>query len=176
MSPTMKDRDDTLLSRLLTVEDAARRACLERLRGSKIVFTNGVFDVLHRGHLEYLRAAAALGNLLFVGLNSDNSARRLKGPRRPLVNQEDRAAALSALRYVNGVILFEEDTPFTLIEAIRPHILVKGGDYREDEIVGAEFVKRNGGTVVTIPFFPGYSTSRFIDDIVERYADKCLKI
>ncbi len=175
MSPTMSNEAESLLSRLLTAEDAARRSFVENIRGSTVVFTNGVFDLLHRGHLEYLEAARQLGNKLFVGLNSDESVRRLKGPLRPLLNQEDRAWALLALRSVDYVVVFEEDTPARLIETIKPHILVKGGDYQTDDIVGADFVRRQGGKVVTIPFREGYSTSGLIDVIVERYADSCLK-
>ena len=175
MSPTMNNGSQSLLSRLLTADDAARRCFVESLRGGQVVFTNGVFDLLHRGHLEYLQEARNLGNMLIVGLNSDESVRRLKGPQRPLIGQEDRACALLALRAVDFVILFDEDTPAALIETIKPHILVKGGDYSADSIVGADFMQRQGGKVVTIPFREGYSTSRLIDEIVERYADSCLK-
>jgi rfaE bifunctional protein nucleotidyltransferase chain/domain len=171
----MKNGEGGLLSRMMSAEDVARRCVIERMRGSTIVFTNGVFDLLHRGHLEYLREAAALGAVLIVGLNSDQSVRRLKGPQRPLVNQDDRAAALLALRSVDYVVLFDEDTPAKLIETIQPHILVKGGDYQADDIVGADLVRKSGGRVVTIPFRPGYSTSGLIAAIVERYADSCLK-
>ncbi len=166
---------DTLMARLLSTEDAARRSFVEHIRGGTTVFTNGVFDVLHRGHVEYLAAARKLGNRLFVGLNSDASVRRLKGPQRPLVREEDRAVALLALRSVDFVVLFDEDTPLKLIEAIQPRILVKGGDYEPKDIVGADFVRAHGGKVVTIPFRDGYSTSKLIDEIVERYADSCLK-
>jgi D-beta-D-heptose 7-phosphate kinase/D-beta-D-heptose 1-phosphate adenosyltransferase len=175
MSPTMQNGEGDLQSRLMSAEDVARRCVIERARGGTIVFTNGVFDLLHRGHLEYLRESAALGTMLVVGLNSDESVRRIKGPKRPLVNQEDRAAALLDLRSVDYVVLFDEDTPARLIQTIQPHILVKGGDYQADDVVGADFVRKNGGRVVTIPFLPGYSTSGLIRAIVERYADSCLK-
>lgn len=175
MSPTMASGDETILSRLKSAEAAARPCVVERLRGGTIVFTNGVFDLLHRGHLEYLRDAAALGSMLIIGLNSDESVRRLKGSQRPVTKQEDRAVALLALRWVDYVVFFDEDTPARLIETINPHILVKGGDYQADDIVGADFVRRHGGKVVTIPFRPGYSTSSLIDAIVERYTDSCLK-
>jgi D-beta-D-heptose 7-phosphate kinase/D-beta-D-heptose 1-phosphate adenosyltransferase len=165
----------SLLTRLLNRDDARRRSIVERLRGGTIVFTNGVFDVLHRGHIEYLQEAHRLGNRLFVGLNSDASVRRIKGPQRPLVNEQDRAVALLALRSVDFVVLFDDDTPAELIETIQPHILVKGGDYHADDVVGADFVRAHGGKVVTIPFRDGYSTSALIDEIVERYADSCLK-
>jgi rfaE bifunctional protein nucleotidyltransferase chain/domain len=164
-----------LLSGLLTLEDAARRLYIDRLRGYTTVFTNGVFDLIHRGHLEYLREAASMGHNLVVGLNSDASVRRLKGEQRPLLSEQDRAMALLALRWVDMVILFDEDTPIRLIEALQPNVLVKGGDYQTRDIVGADLVQQTGGKVVTIPFREGYSTSGLIDTIVERYADSCLK-
>lgn len=175
MSPTMDTDTDSLMMRLLSAEDAARRSYVEHIRGGTVVFTNGVFDILHRGHIEYLDAARKLGNRLFVGLNSDSSVRRIKGPQRPLVNEEDRAIALLALRCVDFVVLFDEDTPIKLIQTIQPHILVKGGDYEPNDVVGADVVRAHGGKVVTIPFRDGYSTSKLIDEIVERYADSCLK-
>ena len=175
MSPTMNALTESYLTRLLSAENAARRSFIETVRGGKVVFTNGVFDLLHRGHLEYLQEARNLGNMLIVGLNSDDSVRRLKGPLRPLIPQEDRACALLALRAVDYVVTFDEDTPESLIHLIKPHILVKGGDYDPDTIVGADFVQRQGGNVVTIPFRAGYSTSGLIDEIVERHADSCLK-
>jgi rfaE bifunctional protein nucleotidyltransferase chain/domain len=154
---------------LISREDAARVCLLERLRGGTTVFTNGVFDVLHRGHLEYLREARALGNLLIVGLNTDASVRRLKGPKRPLNHQNDRAAALAALKAVTYVVLFDEDTPADLIELLKPSILVKGGDYKPENIVGYDTVIREGGKVLSIPFLPGYSTTGFIEKILESY-------
>lgn len=128
----------------------------------KIVFTNGVFDLLHRGHIEYLAKARSCGDLLIVGLNSDASVRRLKGPKRPLQGQRDRAAILSALRSVDYVIVFGEDTPDKLIREIRPHVLAKGADYRVSEIVGAEFVKSIGGMVRRVPLTKGRSTTGLV--------------
>ncbi len=154
---------------LLSRAEAARRSHIERLQSGTVVFTNGVFDILHRGHLDYLAEARALGTILIVGLNSDESVRRIKGPKRPLVNEADRAAALCALRFVDHVVLFDEDTPEALIGEITPHILVKGGDYRPEDVVGYEHVAESGGRVLTIPFRDGYSTSSFIQTIVERY-------
>jgi rfaE bifunctional protein nucleotidyltransferase chain/domain len=153
---------------LLTREDAVRRCQAERSASGIIVFTNGVFDILHRGHLEYLQAARALGQLLIVGLNSDASVRRIKGPKRPLVSQDDRAFALCALRFVDHVVIFDEDTPEQLIQALTPSILVKGADYKPHEIVGGKHVIKHGGKVVTIPLRKGYSTTNFIETIVER--------
>ena len=134
------------------------------LRGQfrKVVFTNGCFDVLHRGHVTYLAQAHELGDCLVVGLNSDTSVRRLKGENRPINNENDRAFVLAALSSVNYIILFEEDTPKKLIERVRPDILVKGGDYLIDNIVGADFVLENGGQVLTIPFVDGYSSTKTI--------------
>jgi rfaE bifunctional protein nucleotidyltransferase chain/domain len=161
MSPTMSEKKNAL-SCLLNRREAAARCYLERLRGSKIVFTNGVFDLLHRGHVEYLTEARALGDLLIVGLNSDESTRRLKGASRPLNSELDRATVLLGLRAVSLVVIFEEDTPAELISELQPTILVKGGDYKISEIAGADFVQAHGGQVLTIPFRDGYSTSSMI--------------
>lgn len=128
----------------------------------RVVFTNGCFDVLHRGHAVYLAKARDLGDLLVVGLNSDGSVRRLKGPSRPVNSQDDRAFLLASLACVDFVIIFDEDTPEQLIHHIRPNLLVKGGDYSLDNIVGADFVQQNGGIVTTIPFVDGYSTTHTI--------------
>ena len=130
-----------------------------RRRGKKIAFTNGVFDILHRGHVEYLAAAAAEGDLLIVGLNSDASCRRLKGRQRPLQPQRDRAAILLALESVDYVVIFGEDTPEKLIREIRPDVLVKGADYHIHEIVGADYVMANGGKVYRAPLRRGRSSS-----------------
>jgi D-beta-D-heptose 7-phosphate kinase/D-beta-D-heptose 1-phosphate adenosyltransferase len=137
----------------------------EQLKGKKIVFTNGCFDILHRGHVTYLNQARDLGDLLIVGINSDESVKRLKGPERPVNMLEDRAYVLSALKSVDYVIPFEEDTPLNLINLIMPDILVKGGDYTIDRIIGAQEVLANGGKVEIIPFVPGKSTSAIIDTI-----------
>ena len=155
---------------LLTREQAAQRCKVERMLGGTVVFTNGVFDLLHRGHLEYLCQARELGTVLIIGLNSDESARRLKGSKRPLMNQEDRVLALTMLRCVDHVVVFDEDTPKELIEALTPDILVKGGDYQPHEVAGAGHVESHGGKVVILPFRDGYSTSKLIETIVERYA------
>jgi rfaE bifunctional protein nucleotidyltransferase chain/domain len=159
--------NDTSLSGLITREEATRICYLEKHRGGKTVFTNGVFDLLHRGHLEYLREARALGNVLIVGLNSDESVHKIKGPQRPLINQEDRAAMLLSLKFVNYVVIFDEETPADLIAALKPSVLVKGGDYKPEEIVGYDTVKREGGEVKTIQFRDGYSTTGLIKKIHE---------
>jgi D-beta-D-heptose 7-phosphate kinase/D-beta-D-heptose 1-phosphate adenosyltransferase len=148
---------------------AEARAKLElwRAAAAKVVFTNGVFDLLHRGHVEYLEEARALGDRLVVGLNTDASVRRLKGASRPIVGEADRAAVLGALSCVDLVILFDDDTPQRLIEAVRPHVLVKGGDYALADIVGREFVEASGGRVATVPLRAGLSTSEIVKRIQE---------
>lgn len=130
-----------------------------REAGKRVVFTNGCFDLLHRGHVEYLADARALGDALVVGVNDDDSVRRLKGPGRPVVPAADRAAVLAALASVDRVVIFREDTPAALIAEIVPDVLAKGGDYALDAIVGRETVEAAGGTVVRIRLRPGHSTS-----------------
>lgn len=146
-----------LQSKILRIEDA--EAAFGRPRNHALVFTNGCFDILHRGHVEYLHAARSLGERLVVGLNTDDSVRRLKGPERPVNSQEDRALVLAALAAVDAVVLFGEDTPLQLIERLLPDVLVKGGDYRAEEIVGAKEVIAAGGRVVVAPLVPGRSTT-----------------
>ena len=136
-----------------------------KLRQQKIVFTNGCFDVLHFGHVHYLLEAKKLGDILVVGLNSDDSVRRLKGPTRPINEEKERAFVLASLAFVDYITLFEEDTPENLIKVVQPDVLVKGGDYTIDQIVGADFVMQNGGTVTTIPFVEGYSSTQIIEQL-----------
>jgi len=150
---------------LSTAVEARQKA---RAEGLTVVFTNGVFDILHRGHVEYLQKARSLGDMLVVGLNSDASVRRIKGPGRPINPQEDRAAVLAALACVDSVVVFEEDTPQALIEAVVPDVLVKGADWKVEEIVGADVVLRNGGRVANIELTPGRSTTDVINRIIER--------
>jgi rfaE bifunctional protein nucleotidyltransferase chain/domain len=138
---------------------------LWRFLGNRIVFTNGCFDILHRGHIEYLSAAADLGSKLIIGLNSDSSVSRLKGSGRPINSFQDRALALAALRFTDAVVEFVEDTPLNLIQMIKPDFLVKGGDYVQSEIVGASDVEENGGEIVIISFTEGYSTTSFLKKI-----------
>ncbi len=134
-----------------------------------IVFTNGCFDLLHLGHIDYLTKAKALGSKLIVGLNSDTSVKRLKGSLRPINDQLTRSTFLACLRMVDMVIIFEEDDPLKLILRIQPDILVKGGDYTIDTIIGAKEVQENGGLVTTIPFLEGYSSTELIKKIRNRY-------
>ena len=146
----------------------ATRQALEgwRAAGQTIVFTNGVFDLLHRGHVEYLEEAATLGDRLVVGVNSDGSVQRLKGPTRPIVPGEERAELVGALACVDAVVLFDEDTPERLIHDVRPDVLVKGGDWAIEQIVGREFVESLGGRVLSIPLREGLSTSKLIERIL----------
>ena len=143
---------------------------LEPFRGKKkIVFTNGCFDILHAGHVHYLNECKKLGDILIVGINSDSSIRRLKGEKRPILPLELRAYTLSNLCSVDYVVPFEEDTPYNLIKEIKPDILVKGGDWKPERIVGREIVESYGGKVITIPFKFDISTSKIIGRILERY-------
>ncbi len=144
---------------LVTIKERLKR------EGKKVVFTNGCFDIVHRGHVEYLTKAKALGDILVVGMNTDASVRRLKGPQRPIVCQEDRAFVLVALRVVDYVCLFDEDTPFELIKAVVPDVLVKGSDWTVDTIVGRDIVESAGGRVQTIDFVPNRSTTNIIQKI-----------
>ena len=132
-------------------------------RDGTVVFTNGCFELLHRGHVEYLAQAKALGDVRVVGVNSDASVQRLRGAGRPLVAEADRAAVLAALRSVDAVTLFDEDTPLELISALLPDVLVKGGDYDLDGIVGREVVEEAGGEVRALPFVEGHSTTSILD-------------
>jgi rfaE bifunctional protein nucleotidyltransferase chain/domain len=149
------------------LDEAQRRVLAAwRTASQRVVFTNGVFDLLHRGHVEYLAEARALGDRLVVGVNSDASVRRLdKGAGRPLVAEADRAAVVAALAAVDLVVLFDDDTPERLIREIRPEVLVKGGDWAPERIVGREFVESLGGKVVSVPLRAGFSTTQLIERI-----------
>ena len=149
----------------LSAENASRLLNMWKFRNEKIVFTNGCFDIIHRGHIEYLAKAASLGTKLIVGLNTDASVRRLKGENRPVNDERGRALALASLLFVDEVILFNTDTPRELIEFIQPDVLVKGGDYRPEDIVGNDIVTARGGQVVTIPLVEGYSTTSIIEHL-----------
>lgn len=142
-----------------------------KAEGKKVVFTNGVFDLIHAGHVDYLSKAKNLGDVLIVGLNSDDSVRRIKGDKRPILKQEERTFVLSNLKPVDYVVLFEEDTPEKLISEIIPDILVKGADWSVEKIVGKEIVEQHGGKVMNIKFVNDQSTSKIIELIVKRYAN-----
>ena len=134
-------------------------------KGNKIVFTNGCFDIIHRGHIEVLARTADLGDKLVVGLNSDQSIQELKGEDRPIIDGQSRAILLAALSFVDAIVLFSEDTPLKLISALLPDVLVKGGDYEIETIVGHEIVQKNGGKVKLVPFLDGFSSTTIIDKI-----------
>ncbi len=148
--------------KIVTWESAAIAAEEARKKNAKVVFTNGCFDILHPGHLHILAAAKDLGDLLIVGLNSDSSVKLLKGPDRPVMDESSRAMLLAGLQVVDLVVIFSEETPLKLIETINPDILVKGGDYKIDQIVGSAHVKASGGQVITIPLLEGFSTTGII--------------
>ena len=150
-----------------TIEEGAAFADALRARGKRVVFTNGVFDILHPGHLRYLQHARSLGDALIVGLNADASVRRNKGPERPINPQDERAEVLEGLECVDAVVLFEEDTPDRIIKAIQPDILVKGADWGENAIVGRDTVEARGGKVVRVPIEQGFSTTEIIRKIRE---------
>ena len=163
----MEDVLEKIQQKILTVENED----IEKLRhfwsfhNKKVVFTNGCFDIIHRGHVEYLAKAASQGHILIVGLNNDGSVKKVKGENRPVQDEYSRAMALAAMSFVTNVILFEEDTPYNLIKIVKPDILVKGGDYTEDEIIGSDLVKSRNGEVVSIPLIQGYSTSSILKQI-----------
>lgn len=150
------------MSEILPLEDALRRRAAARALQQTFVFTNGCFDVIHPGHVELLREARKLGHYLLVGINSDRSVRALKGAGRPLQDQEARARVLAALQDVDGVVIFDEDTPLELIRSLGPDVLVKGGDYTPDQVVGREDVERAGGRVVIVPLVSGHSSSSLV--------------
>jgi rfaE bifunctional protein nucleotidyltransferase chain/domain len=151
---------DILKNKILSREMLVRQMAIWRMKGYRTVFTNGCFDLLHHGHIDYLSKAADLGDALVIGVNSDSSVKKLnKGSNRPIQNENDRALILSSIQFVEAITIFEEDTPYELIKAIQPDVLVKGGDWKESDIVGADIVKAKGGTVISIPFVAGYSTT-----------------
>ncbi len=163
---TATDTPVILDPRIMDRTAAVRMVNVWRLKSDRIVFTNGCFDVLHRGHVEYLNEAAALGHRLVVGINSDASVRRLgKGGDRPLNDQDSRALVLSALRCVDAVVVFDEDTPLDVITAIRPDVLVKGGDWKVEQIIGADVVKAGGGEVRSLKLVNGFSTTALVEKI-----------
>ena len=150
---------------VLTLDDAARLAAAHQKAGRRVVFTNGVFDLLHPGHVRYLAAARALGDALIVGVNSDRSVRANKGPGRPIMPENERAEILAALACVDAVAVFDEETPAEIIRRIQPDVLVKGADWAADAIVGRDTVEARGGRVVRMPVEPGFSTSAIVEKI-----------
>ncbi len=154
-----------ITSKIHTREQMVRQCNVWRASGEKIVFTNGCFDILHHGHLDLLANAADKGNRLILALNTDASVQRLKGPERPITHENDRAFQAASLLCVDAVCMFDEDTPEELIKLLKPDVLVKGGDYTLDQIVGSSFILNNGGSVEIIPFVTGYSTTSIISRI-----------
>ncbi|HTY60089.1 MAG TPA: D-glycero-beta-D-manno-heptose 1-phosphate adenylyltransferase [Bacteroidota bacterium] len=157
------------MGRVVSLPALARIRAGLRRRGKRVVFTNGTFDILHRGHVEYLAAARKMGDVLFVGLNSDASIRRIKGPKRPVNKWRDRAAVLAALASVDYVCLFGQDTPYRMIRRLVPDVLVKGADWKKAEIVGGDVVKEGGGVVRTVRLTPGRSTTNVIERVLRAY-------
>ncbi len=154
------------------IDDLTRSLDGLKSAGNRIVFTNGCFDILHAGHVRYLTAAKAQGDILIVGLNSDASVRQIKGEKRPITSQEQRAEVLAGLACVDYIIFFDEPDPFNLIQALMPDVLVKGADWAENNIIGADIVKAAGGRVARIDVVPDISTSRIIETILARYNGK----
>jgi len=161
-----------ILSSKILDKDQLRRACVVwNFKSRKVVFTNGCFDILHLGHIEYLSKAADLGDILVIGLNSDKSAHKLKGNSRPINDEHSRSIVLAALEFVTAVVLFDEETPYDLISTIQPDILVKGKDYKVEEIAGHDIVLAKGGRVETIELTPGYSTTAIEQKILNLNKD-----
>ena len=158
---------EIIKSRIYSLEKLKNEIARWRFFNKTIVFTNGCFDLLHLGHIDYLSKAADQGDILVIGLNSDISVRKIKGNKRPVLNEEARSVILASLRFVNSVVLFDEETPYDLINFIQPDILIKGSDYKPDDIVGADIVLGRGGRVITIDFLQGYSSSEIINKIID---------
>ncbi|MFC5412152.1 D-glycero-beta-D-manno-heptose 1-phosphate adenylyltransferase [Larkinella bovis] len=156
-------------SKILTRPQAVEWADRWHTEGKRLVFTNGCFDILHLGHVDYLEKARQFGDKLILGLNTDASVSRIKGPLRPVVNEYARARLMASLAFIDAVVLFDEPTPLELIQALKPDVLVKGNDYAIADIVGADLVLQNGGRVETIPLVAGYSTTALIGKIREAY-------
>ena len=161
----MRTSKDSIDKKLLTESEGGIVVQKVKQLGQKVVFTNGCFDVLHPGHLSYLRAAAELGEVLIIGLNSDASVKRLKGEARPIHNISNRIFQLACLSFVDYIMVFDTDTPLELIKSVNPDILVKGGDYLPNSIVGSDWVLSQGGKVLTIPFIEGHSSSSIIEKL-----------
>jgi rfaE bifunctional protein nucleotidyltransferase chain/domain len=154
---------EDIIQKIITIEQVKKHLTDSFREQNTMVFTNGCFDLLHRGHIYYLSRARELGDLLVVGLNSDASVTRLKGPGRPVNDQQARAEVLAGLAFVDHIVIFSEETPLNLIKAIKPQVLIKGGDYQVEEIVGYQEVCSWGGRVETIPLLEGYSSTSIID-------------
>ncbi len=157
-----------LKEKIVTQDQALKELKAWREKNKKIVFTNGCFDIIHPGHIDYLSQARDLGDILVLGLNTDQSVRRLnKGSNRPINDERTRAYVLAGLASVDLIVFFDEETPYNLIKLLQPNVLVKGNDYEVEKIIGFDILKENGGEVITIPFLDGYSTSSLIKKIIE---------
>ena len=154
---------EKIYDKILDDKSLDKKLNLWREEGKSIVFSNGCFDILHRGHVEYLSKAADLGDKLIIGLNTDDSVKRLKGPSRPVNDEKARAILLAALEFVDAVVFFEEDTPYNLIRRVQPDVLVKGKDYKAEDIVGYDIVTAKGGKVETIELVDGFSTTKILE-------------
>ena len=154
-----------IISKIFSLSNLKIQSDKWKQDGDKIVFTNGCFDLVHRGHVEVLANTADLGDRLIIGLNSDSSIQKLKGENRPIIDENSRAILLASLQFIDAIVLFSEDTPQKLIETIVPDILAKGGDYKVEEIAGNEVVLQNGGSVILVPFIDGFSTTNIVDKI-----------
>ena len=163
---------DIIKAKILCGEELERKLAFWRFKNLKIVFSNGCFDILHAGHVDYLSKAADEGDVLIIGLNTDASTKRLKGPTRPINNQDARAMIMASLSFVTAVVLFDEDTPYNLIKQVQPDILVKGSDYKPEDIVGYDILKAKGGTVKTLDLLPGYSTTSIEQKIFDNLKGK----
>lgn len=152
-------KTEAIQKKILKQPELDRILAYWRFKDYKIVFTNGCFDIIHLGHVDYLAKAAMLGHKLLIGLNTDQSTRRLKGPSRPINDETSRASILAAFGFVDAVVLFDEETPYNLIKTVQPDILVKGADYKPEDIVGYDIVMAKGGRVETLEYLPGYSTT-----------------
>ncbi|MCD6111692.1 MAG: D-glycero-beta-D-manno-heptose 1-phosphate adenylyltransferase [Bacteroidales bacterium] len=150
---------DHIKSKIFSIDDIKTKLALWRFKDRRIVFTNGCFDILHLGHIDYLSKAADLGNILIIGLNSDVSVKKIKGNNRPIMDEKSRAAILASISFVDAVVIFDEETPYNLINLVKPDVLVKGDDYKPEDIVGYDILKTYGGKVITLDFLPGYSTT-----------------
>ena len=156
---------NTLKNKIFTLEELKTQVESWKNSGEKVVFTNGCFDIVHRGHVEVLARTADLGSKFIIGLNSDSSIKKLKGDDRPIINEQSRAILLASLSFVDAVVLFSEETPINLISTLVPDVLAKGGDYEIKTIVGHEIVQKNGGKVILVPFVDGFSSTNIIDKI-----------
>ena len=163
---------DLIKNKILTLQDLETKLREWSKEGKKIVFTNGCFDIIHQGHIDYLAKAKDLGDILIIGLNTDQSVSTIKGKNRPIQDQESRAIILASMQFVDAIVYFSDPTPYELISSIQPDILVKGADYKPEEIVGYDIVKQKGGEIKTKTFLEGYSTTSIENKIIKDYKSK----